>query len=76
MGLDRVRAPVRGWRTKRGFTTLELLAQWQLLMLGSIVEAGEGDAEAAHQARAVGELLLAQERLGSAGGAGAKTEGR
>lgn len=34
--------------------------QWHMLMKGSIVTAGEGDADAARRAKEVGKLLLAQ----------------
>jgi AcrR family transcriptional regulator len=38
-----------------------LAAEWHILMKGSIVAASEGDTQAAHRARRVGELLLASE---------------
>jgi hypothetical protein len=50
-------------------------AQWQLLMLGSIVEAGEGEAEAAQRARDIGILLIQREGLDSAD-AGARIQPR
>jgi AcrR family transcriptional regulator len=50
-------------------------AQWQLLMLGSIVQAAEGEAEAAHRARDIGVLLIQREGLDAAD-AGARTQAR
>jgi hypothetical protein len=39
---------------------------WHILMRGSVVEAGEGDQEAAKRAQQIGRLLLAQELPGVA----------
>jgi hypothetical protein len=36
-------------------------AMWHILMKGSIVARHEGDRDAAHKAREIGELLLARE---------------
>jgi AcrR family transcriptional regulator len=41
--------------------------QWHILMKGSIVAAGEGDAQAARRARALGRLLLESEGVAPAG---------
>jgi len=38
-----------------------IAAQWHILMKGSIVARHEGDRDAAHKARELGELLLARE---------------
>jgi AcrR family transcriptional regulator len=40
-------------------------AKWQLLMLGSIVQAVEGEPEAARRARDIGALLIERELLGA-----------
>ena len=76
MRLANVRSALRALAEEAGVHDAQSFAhQWQMLMLGSIIQAAEGDTEAAHQARAAGEALIAHEKLGSAGG-GATTEGR
>jgi AcrR family transcriptional regulator len=62
--LSNIRSFVRGLAAKAGADDPEALAhQWHILMKGSIVAAGEGDARAAARAREMGELLLAREAL-------------
>ena len=76
MGLARVRALVRRLADEAGVRDARTLsAQWQLLMLGSIVEAGEGEVEAAQWARDIGVLLIQREGLDAAD-AGARTQAR
>jgi AcrR family transcriptional regulator len=62
--LSNIRSFVRGLATEAGVDDPEALAhQWHILMKGSIVAAGEGDARAAARAREMGELLLAREAV-------------
>ena len=50
----------RIWRSAPGSRSrTDFARQWHILMKGSIVAAGEGDAKAAARARDMGELLLA-----------------
>jgi AcrR family transcriptional regulator len=58
--LEGIRAFVRGLAEEAGVEDGDAFArQWHILMKGSIVAAGEGDAQAAGRARQMGELLLA-----------------
>ncbi len=58
--LEGIRAFVRGLAEEAGIEDGDAFArQWHILMKGSIVAAGEGDAQAAGRARQRGELLLA-----------------
>ena len=58
--LEGIRAFVRGLAEEAGIEDGDEFArQWHILMKGSIVAAGEGDAQAAGRARQMGELLLA-----------------
>ncbi len=58
--LEGIRAFVRGLAEEAGIEDGDAFArQWHILMKGSIVAAGEGDAQAAGRARQMGELLLA-----------------
>lgn len=76
MRLANVRSALRALAEEAGVHDAQGFAhQWQMLMLGSIIQAAEGDTEAAQRARAVGELLVAHEKHGSVG-RGAEIEGR
>jgi AcrR family transcriptional regulator len=62
--LVNIRSFVREVAAEAGARDPEALAhQWHILMKGSIVAAGEGDALAAARAREMGELLLEREAL-------------
>lgn len=62
--LANIRAFVRGLAEEAGVRDAETFArQWHTLMKGSIVAAGEGDANAARAAKEVAKLLLAHERV-------------
>jgi len=62
--LANIRAFVRGLAEEAGVRDPETFArQWHTLMKGSIVAAGEGDANAARAAKEVAKLLLAHERV-------------
>ena len=64
--LAHIRAVIRSLAEQAGVRDAHTFAhQWHILLLGSIVQAAEGHAEAAHQARAVAELLIAHEKLGA-----------
>jgi AcrR family transcriptional regulator len=68
--LANIRSLVRTLAEQAGVRDAHAFAhKWQLLMLGSIVQAVEGHPGAAQQARALGELLIEQEGLGAADGA-------
>jgi AcrR family transcriptional regulator len=57
--LANIRLFLRGLAEEAGVADPDGLArQWHILMKGSIVAAGEGDAEAARRAQAIGRLLL------------------
>jgi AcrR family transcriptional regulator len=58
--LREIRSFVAGLAADAGIADTDAFArQWHILMKGSIVAAGEGDAKAAARAREMGELLLA-----------------
>jgi AcrR family transcriptional regulator len=58
--LENIRAFLRELATEAGIEDADHFArQWHILMKGSIVSAGEGDALAAARAREIGGLLLA-----------------
>jgi AcrR family transcriptional regulator len=60
--LATIRGLVREFAEQAGVSDPEAVArQWHILMKGSIVSAGEGDAEAARRAQALGRLLLESE---------------
>jgi AcrR family transcriptional regulator len=62
--LANIRGFVRGLAEEAGVRDPETFArQWHTLMKGSIVAAGEGDANAARAAKEVAKLLLAHERV-------------
>ena len=62
--LATIRAFVRGLAEQAGVRDPNTFArQWHMLMKGSIVAAGEGDANAARAAKEVAKLLLAHERV-------------
>jgi AcrR family transcriptional regulator len=62
--LATIRAFVRGLAEEAGVRDPHTFArQWHTLMKGSIVAAGEGDADAARAAKEVAKLLLAHERV-------------
>jgi AcrR family transcriptional regulator len=68
MGLVRIRALLRRLAEEAGVRDApSFAAQWQLLMLGSIVQAAEGETEAAQRARDIGVLLIRREGLDAAG---------
>lgn len=59
--LTRIRAFLEGLAREAGVADPDDFARkWHILMKGSIVAAGEGDADAARRAQQVGRLLLAQ----------------
>jgi AcrR family transcriptional regulator len=59
--LTRIRAFLEGLARDAGVTDPDDFARkWHILMKGSIVAAGEGDADAARRAQQLGRLLLAQ----------------
>jgi AcrR family transcriptional regulator len=61
--LDAIRAMVETYAQQAGAANpKEIGSQLQILMMGSIVSAGRGDAGAARRARALGELLLDSSR--------------
>jgi len=63
--LMNIRAFLRDQAAAAGIEEPDALArQWHILMKGSIVAAGEGDAEAARRAQELGRLLLARHRVG------------
>jgi len=60
--LATIRGLVSEFAEQAGVNDPEAVAcQWHILMKGSIVAAGEGDAEAARRAQALGRLLLESE---------------
>ncbi|MET0511762.1 MAG: TetR/AcrR family transcriptional regulator [Thermoleophilaceae bacterium] len=60
--LANIRDFLREFAKEAGAGDPEALArEWHILMKGSIVAAAEGDLEAAHRARRLGELLLERE---------------
>lgn len=62
--LANIRAFLRSLAEEAGVRDPETFArQWHTLMKGSIVAAGEGDANAARAAKEVAKLLLAHERV-------------
>jgi AcrR family transcriptional regulator len=62
--LATIRAFLRGLAEEVGVRDPETFSrQWHMLMKGSIVAAGEGDADAARRAKEVAKLLLAHERV-------------
>jgi AcrR family transcriptional regulator len=62
--LARIRDWLGGLARAAGAADPEGLArEWHILMKGSIVAAGEGDADAAHRGQRLGRLLLADEGL-------------
>ena len=66
--LATIRAFLRGLASEAGVADPDGFArQWHILMKGSIVAAGEGDAQAALRARALGRLLLLHEGVEVAG---------
>lgn len=61
--LENIRSVVRALADEAGLRDTEAFAlSWHILMKGSIVQAGEGDREAAKRARALGRLLIEQHR--------------
>ena len=59
MRLANVRSVVHRLAAEAGVRDAQTFAaQWQLLMLGAIIEAAEGEPDAAHQAREIGTLLF------------------
>jgi AcrR family transcriptional regulator len=61
--LGNIRSIIRQLATEAGLSDPEQFAHsWHILMKGSIVAAGEGDAQAAKRAQAMGRLLIAQYR--------------
>ena len=59
--LAEIRAYLAGLATAAGIADADAFArQWHILMKGSIVAAGEGDAAAARRAQELGALLLAR----------------
>jgi AcrR family transcriptional regulator len=61
--LANIRSIIRELATEAGLRDPERFAHsWHILMKGSIVAAGEGDADAAGRAQAMGRLLIAQHR--------------
>ena len=65
--LATIRAFLRQLAMQAGVADPDALArQWHILMKGSIVAAGEGDAEAALRAQKIGRLLLQHEGVGGA----------
>ena len=61
--LGNIRSIIRRLATEAGLSDPEQFAHsWHILMKGSIVAAGEGDAQAAKRAQAMGRLLIAQYR--------------
>jgi len=65
--LMRIRSFIEGLAVDAGVDEPAGFArQWHILMKGSIVAAGEGDADAAQRAQAIGRLLLASARSGGA----------
>ena len=68
--LATIRAFLRGLALQAGVTDPDGFArQWHILMKGSIVAAGEGDARAALRARELGRLLLLHEGVATSGAA-------
>jgi AcrR family transcriptional regulator len=66
--LENIRSLVRNLALEAGLRDPDAFAlSWHILMKGSIVQAGEGDHEAAKRAKSMGRLLIDQHRL--AGGA-------
>ncbi len=62
MGLADVRSLIRRLAEEAGVANPEAFArQWQMLMWGAIVDAGEGDILAAKRARDLGSLLIERE---------------
>lgn len=57
--LANIRSIIREWAREEGLADPERFSQvWHMLMKGSIVTAGEGNREAARQAREAGRILL------------------
>lgn len=60
--LENIRAIVRSFAREAGFRDPSSFAlSWHILMKGSIVQAGEGDLEAAKRAKAIARLLIQQQ---------------
>lgn len=67
VGLAKVRVLIRSLAEQAGVRDARTFAhQWQILLLGSIIQAAAGNTDAARQARDVGVLLIEHERLGAA----------
>jgi AcrR family transcriptional regulator len=61
--LETIRSVVRGFAEEAGLKDPEAFAlSWHILMKGSIVQAAEGDTEAAKRAQAMARLLIEQHR--------------
>jgi AcrR family transcriptional regulator len=61
--LENIRALVAALAEEAGLRDAETFASsWQILMKGSIISAAEGDLEAAQRAKAMGRLLIEQDR--------------
>ncbi len=61
--LENIRMVVRAFAEEAGLRDPEEFAlSWHILMKGSIVQAGEGDLEAAQRAKVLGRLLIDQHR--------------
>lgn len=61
--LENIRAFVRTLAEEAGLRDSASFAlSWHILMKGSIVQAGEGDREAANRAKSMGRLLIDQQR--------------
>ena len=61
--LENIRAVVRTLAEEAGLRDPASFAlSWHILMKGSIVQAGEGDREAAKRAKSIGRLLIDQHR--------------
>ena len=66
--LENIRSIVRTLADEAELRDSEAFAlSWHILMKGSIVQAAEGDHEAAKRAQALGRLLIAQHRQGNSG---------
>lgn len=65
--LAAVRSLIAGLAEDAGLREPEEFAySWHILMEGAVVDAAEGDAEAAHRAKAMGRDLIARHRRGAA----------
>ncbi len=61
--LANIRSVLAEFATEAGLQDVdELVREWHILMKGSIVAAGEGDADAARRAKRVARLVLAEHR--------------